>query len=784
MIGTMPVRPVLLAVMLAAPAAGLPAQTGSWGLPERGAAEFERRTHALFVAPPTEDPRLGIRRLIAPGETGAHPWRYRQFRAGLGADGYETPDYDDATWSTGRTPFGDSGQRSPWPRDRRFLDARATFELGRRMPKAAVLQIDHDDVAVVHLNGVEIYRGDRFRRDVTVELGEPALAAFVAGRNLLAVRVENTGGAALFDLGLTVCDRAFREPDAALRLCREDLAAARRTLGELFPPFRAPRFLCEGELDRGLVAPATPPLDLRDLPAFLAFDLTRVRLAGSTSGTAPRMYRFGDLSWRGRAEPPDAAGLQRIEVQFESGEPRVGRDDKRFVERFVRGPQAHSHEIRGSLRIERRFDPDRGAVQHFRARLEGRVEALRGADAGREFELVLDEEWTLQRIRPNRDADFEEAVVEAIRRGVARLEAEIADPRKPVLRNQPQGDRSYNTGRLALALLALLHAEVPHDHPVVQKGMAELRARRLVDTYSTAHAIMAMERYYAPRGELEELRAGTIGRPRERRPSAEDRALLEEWARILLSNVDTRVDRGYLLRFNYTGGPRYDNSVNQYGLLGLYSAHLCGIEIPVTVWQAAANHLIDDQDRAEGRIDLELTTYRQLETRRLGGATSAGARPTRPAGWGYQATVANGVPQPVYGSMTCAGIAGLTICLAGLRDAEVTRTALVGDAERSIQQGFAWLAANFTVHSNASRVHQPYYWVYYYLYGLERACELSGIALINGRDWYFEGALTLLDAQLENGGWPDDHHPDEVMERTAMAILFLKKSSMPVYTQR
>ena len=99
-------------------------------------------------------------------------------------------------------------------------------------------------------------------------------------------------------------------------------------------------------------------------------------------------------------------------------------------------------------------------------------------------------------------------------------------------------------------------------------------------------------------------------------------------------------------------------------------------------------------------------------------------------------------------------------------------------------QGFAWLAENFSLHSNASRVHQPYYWVYYYLYGLERACELSGVALLHGRDWYYEGALTLLELQQDDGGWPDDLHPDEIMERTAMAVLFLKKSAMPVYTSK
>lgn len=771
----------LLFVLAAGPTGH--AQADIWTLPERGAAEYLRVTHALHVAPPAEDPRAGLRRVVRSGDAGAHEWRFRQFRAGLGADGFEKPDFDDTAWAVGRTPFGDGDQRTRWAGDQRFLDARARFELGRRTPRAAILSIDHDDTAVVWLNGVEVYRKPQFERNAVVALPEAALEAFTSGENVLVARIENTGGAAFFDLGLTLCDRAFRDPAQAERLVREDLGTAQRVRGDLFPPFRAPRFLCEGQLAEDCRSVARTPLDLRDLPAWLAFDISRLQVGGSTSGTASRMYRFGDIAWRGRVQPPDGTGTQVVEVDLESSPAAVGEDDKRYVEQFVRSSQSFTHSLIGRLRIERRFDLERGAVAWFRARLEATVEALGGNDAGRPMQLTFDEEWTLHRIRENRDRDFDAAVIDAIRRGAAKLKGEIRDPGRNVLRNEPDGERTYNTGRLALALLALLHAEVSHDDPVIATALDELRKRRLVDTYSTAHAIMALERYYAPRGELEELRLGSIDRPRQRRPSPEDKALLEEWTKILLGNADTRVDKGYLLRFNYTGGPRYDNSVNQYGLLGLYSAHLCGVAVPVTIWESAANHLIDDQERGGSRIKLELTTHRQLEAEQSGGTSTAGLKIVAPAGWGYHSPKSNGIPQPVYGSMTCAGIAGLTICLAGLRDADVMRAQLVGDAERAIAQGFAWLSENFTVHSNATRVHQPYYWVYYYLYGLERACELGGVALIDGRDWYYEGALTLLDAQHEDGGWPDDHHPDEVMERTAMAVLFLKKGSMPVYTK-
>ena len=71
-------------------------------------------------------------------------------------------------------------------------------------------------------------------------------------------------------------------------------------------------------------------------------------------------------------------------------------------------------------------------------------------------------------------------------------------------------------------------------------------------------------------------------------------------------------------------------------------------------------------------------------------------------------------------------------------------------------------------------------WHYYYLYGLERAALLSGVALIQDRDWYFEGAMMLVLSQLQDGNWPSELTGDEQIERNAMAILFLKQSTSPV----
>ena len=96
--------------------------------------------------------------------------------------------------------------------------------------------------------------------------------------------------------------------------------------------------------------------------------------------------------------------------------------------------------------------------------------------------------------------------------------------------------------------------------------------------------------------------------------------------------------------------------------------------------------------------------------------------------------------------------------------------------------GFAWLAQHMQVRYHPGFIDRQQHWFYYYLYGLERAALLAGVALIQGRDWYFEGAMVLVGVQGKGGEWPGELYADHDIERTAMAILFLKLSTLPVLT--
>jgi hypothetical protein len=125
---------------------------------------------------------------------------------------------------------------------------------------------------------------------------------------------------------------------------------------------------------------------------------------------------------------------------------------------------------------------------------------------------------------------------------------------------------------------------------------------------------------------------------------------------------------------------------------------------------------------------------------------------------------------------------------------------LASELRQAKKRGFAWLLHNFSVRANKNRGHY-----YYYMYGLERACELSQVRLLGHHDWYFEGATMLLELQVR-GARPDagDDGPGGrggrggrgaggggqfrggQLHETCFAVLFLKLAAppLPVITPR
>lgn len=761
---------------LAAPAA---AQSLRWDLPQVGAAAWRIESSSFRVFPPERLAGARFEPAVARGAEGGPPWRHHSWN-GVGPEGWTQTRFDDSAWGEAAGPFTSDGNGHFSARE---LGIRGVFDLGRRRPAALLFELRHDDAVRIFLNGVEVGQRSQTGNPAYVSVTGDGLDAWKRGDNTLAVQCTNTGGPGALDVGVLVCLR----PPAGLT---EDLAAwwAKQQKGaadvqrQAYAGYRCPPVLLSGELDADRQRVDLPIIDLRDFGWWLATDLSSGPRGGAIGRSLPRIVRFGDVHFQGKAQRADSAGWQELEVSMRGVEPDA------TVPGMPESSDGHMRSsvrpscrlgVEGEFTIRRRWQENlaerTARILEFEFELRGTLSPGRGDVA---YPFVQRERWVFDGIR-QRDGDFRTAVARAIESGTAFLKKKLSKPGHRDVGPSTAGNRSYPSGRLAIALLALIKGDVPRDDKVLAGALAALRTRELIDTYSLGNALMALEAFYAPKGEFQDLMSGRIDRPRRRELTADDQKLARRWADQILANRDTSVDQGYRLRFNYIGGRRYDHSVNQYGLLGLYSAHLCGVELSSLVWEAAANHLVEAQCRSEPRLDL-----------RLGGpptpgeTTEAGAIPCLPAGWHYYGPGNDGNPSAPCGSMTTAGLTGLTICQAALADYDIRRLKLVAGIERARHAGFGWFARHMTVRYNPGWVNRQPRWVYYYLYGLERSCVLSSVHTINGRDWYFEGATMLLALQAQDGSWPAEANGDDVIERTAMAVLFLKRASLPVVTGR
>ena len=108
----------------------------------------------------------------------------------------------------------------------------------------------------------------------------------------------------------------------------------------------------------------------------------------------------------------------------------------------------------------------------------------------------------------------------------------------------------------------------------------------------------------------------------------------------------------------------------------------------------------------------------------------------------------------------------------GLRD-----KVMEGQIDESVRDAFAWLAQEFSVRANPGFAERADHHWYYWLYGLERSCELHGVAWLQGRDWYYEGAMQLFSHQQANGSFRTEFSSSLLIETTCFAVLFLAKST-------
>lgn len=286
-------------------------------------------------------------------------------------------------------------------------------------------------------------------------------------------------------------------------------------------------------------------------------------------------------------------------------------------------------------------------------------------------------------------------------------------------------------GITALVTLALIEAGTSVDSPVIDRALTYLRALRPEDrrVYATSLTTMALCRALPER----------------------DRVIIGDHVRWLeAAQITSGPGAG---GWSYRAGDgRPDNSNSQFALLALHEAVQVGITVSPDVWQGAANYWLAGQHNS--------------------------------GGWGYEPR------DPPSGSMTCAGISSLIIIeenMARVPPKSINDFACCSQEERSsaLEQALAYWGTKFSAKRNPTGpndVGDSY--LYYYLYGVERAGRLSGTRFFGEHDWYREGAEHLLTLQRPvTGGWigskinPAESQPEIA---SAFALLFLAKGRWPV----
>jgi hypothetical protein len=387
----------------------------------------------------------------------------------------------------------------------------------------------------------------------------------------------------------------------------------------------------------------------------------------------------------------------------------------------------------------------------------------------------------------DRDPAFLQKVNETVRRGVEYILAEQDDIGSW---GYSHAKDNYDSGSTAIALLALLKSGVNRFDPAVERGFKWLRGQPFTKTYSTAITIMAIEARWGkikPADRISQEKTRAVFK-KSKVPKA-DLDWMKEAVRFLLDNIEyseRRTVNGTLVTkpdaWSYPrnhGSDSSDHSNTQYALLGLKAASRCGIRMPKDPFVLVLKHFIKFQEKTGPRV----MRVKMIEDRKHGYVSYKPVSRVMDTarGWTYSGGVqpqgdSGQHPTATTGSMTSVGVASIIICLSELGSRDIN-AATRSDAKKAVNDGLAWLNHRFTVTKNPG--HPNGGWLYYYLYGLERAAVLAGVRNLGRHDWYREGAEFLIKRQSGKGAWTFRANCG-LVPTTCLALLFLTKATVPV----
>lgn len=287
------------------------------------------------------------------------------------------------------------------------------------------------------------------------------------------------------------------------------------------------------------------------------------------------------------------------------------------------------------------------------------------------------------------------------------------------------GEAEMKPGATALVTLALLNCGMTPDDREVRAALKFLRECDLPkSTYVSSLHLMV------------------LAMVKDRRDFTRMQLLVERLESSQVQSGDKAGTWDYGIQSGLLGG---DSSNGQYAVLALYEAAHAGIKVKRQTWEKSREY------------------WRRIQT--------------PDGGWPY------GPGQNSTGSMTVAGIASMVMTSAMLQDDKDVdakgnvNCCRVSEPDTSIERGRAWLTSHFQVGSNPANSN----WLFYYLYGLERAGRLSGQRFFGEHDWYRRGAEFLvrgLDKRINL--WTGQGGERDPVLSTSFALLFLSKGLAPV----
>jgi hypothetical protein len=333
-------------------------------------------------------------------------------------------------------------------------------------------------------------------------------------------------------------------------------------------------------------------------------------------------------------------------------------------------------------------------------------------------------------------------------------------------------------GYQALKLFALLRSGVSAKDPVIQTGLKKIAAMKLGRTYDVSLYIMVLEALSVTRkpparnSSMPRYIRGRVGRDQLKK--------IQACANWLINGRN--VGKG---TWHYTavGGagegaaPKrtnaYDNSNTQFAVLALHAAHRAGAKIDPVVWREIFTHFqsVQCKSTGQGRHDIGMSgesearkrkRKKRRTTARSGNNGTRGGVPYR--GWSY------GAASTAYGSMTNAGLSSLAIAADMLKSHRKFTVKDNNEFTRMVAEGLHWQAQNYSITKNPGQSSSS--WYYYYMYSLEKACELIGVDLFDKHDWYLEGADYICALQAAAGSW------NRSASDTALALLFLNRATL------